>query len=89
LTNLYDYFDATGFVTKPVRFETITDLETHAREFYEQIFLEQIQDTERLRKSFSNYVKTKNYSDEEQSLVAIALDRYFNVDGLDSFNNFE
>lgn len=85
LSEINDFFDENGFVTIPVRFETVTDLEFHAQEFYEQIFEYNINNPEKLRHYFRNYCKNKHYSETEQSLVALALDVYYEIDGMDPF----
>lgn len=79
------YFDAQGYATEEISFETQTDLFDVAEEFHEKIYLNNLESIDEIRTSFRDYCSEKHLNEVEQKLLAEALLEYWDLEAISMF----
>ncbi|MDA8441797.1 MAG: hypothetical protein M0Z55_05420 [Peptococcaceae bacterium] len=85
MLNPVDYFDTNGFAIESTMFATLEDLDSSARDFYNEIYADKIGDPEMLRQVFRDFADERGWSELDLRLVAATLEEVYGVAGMAVF----
>ena len=80
-----NYFDEYGFATEPISFTTLEDLDSSARDFFNEINADKIANPDMLRQVFRDFADERGWSELDRRLMAAALTETYGVEDMRMF----